>query len=246
MIEGVISFRDLQVGQIMTPRTDIIAIEAPATLAQVRDVITREGLSRVPVYEVNLDNVIGILYAKDLLAGLGKNGDGAGFDLKKYLRPPLFVPATKPLRDLLKEFRVQQVHLAIALDEYGGTAGLVTTEDIIEEIVGDIVDEYERPEPAELKRIDARTVEVDARMNLVDLNRELGLHLPEEEEYHTVGGFVIAMLGSIPPKGEKLTHEGVEFTVLDSEPRRVKRVKLVLPETEHDHEAGAEDEARVG
>jgi len=106
----------------------------------------------------------------------------------------------------------------------------VTTEDIVEEIVGDIADEYEKPAAAEVKRLDARTVEVDARMNIADLNRQLELHLPEDQEYHTLGGFVIHTLGAIPDKGEKLTHEGLVITVLESEPRRVKRVQLELPE----------------
>jgi CBS domain containing-hemolysin-like protein len=146
------------------------------------------------------------------------------------MRPPLFVPQTKPLRDLLREFRIQQVHMAVVLDEYGGTSGLVTTEDILEEIVGDIADEYERPQARELLRIDERIVEVDARMNIAELNRELGLNFPEDGDFHTIGGFVISTLGTIPPKGEKLAHEGVAVTVLESEPRRVKKLRLELPE----------------
>ncbi len=228
MIEGVISFRDLQVGQIMTPRTEVVALEVGADLSAVREKIMAEGLSRVPVYEGSLDNIVGILYAKDLLASLGGDG-GRTFSLRKTMRPALFVPRTKPLRDLLREFRLQQVHLAVVLDEYGGTSGLVTTEDIVEEIVGDIADEYERPEAAEFKRIDARTLEVDARMSLVELNRALGLKLPEDQDYTTIGGFVISTLGTIPGKGERLEHEGLVLTVLESEPRRVKKLRLELP-----------------
>jgi putative hemolysin len=246
MIEGAISFRDLQVGQIMTPRTEVIAVDVTAPLAEVRDRILKDGLSRIPVYEGTLDNVIGILYAKDLLTLLGGGGtlvppaatDPAGapptlpqIDLRRLIRPPLFVPKTKPLRDLLKEFRLQHVHIAVVLDEYGGTSGLVTTEDILEEIVGDIADEYERPAPEETKRIDDRTVEVDARMNITDLNRALDLHLPEEGDYQTLGGFVIASLGMIPVKGQQLTHEGLTLTVLEAEPRRIKKLRLELPET---------------
>jgi len=231
MIEGVISFRDLQVGQIMTPRTDIIAVDVNAPLMDVRDRILRDGLSRVPVYEGNLDNVIGLLYAKDLLAELSRaEGQDSVLELRKMLRPTLFVPRTKPLRDLLREFRIQQVHMAIVLDEYGGTSGLVTTEDIVEEIVGDIADEYEKPAPAEFKRIDEHTLEVDAKMNITDLNRSLDLTLPDDQEYHTLGGFVIFTLGAIPAKGERISHQGVTITVLDAEPRRVRKLKLELPE----------------
>ncbi len=229
MIEGIISFRDLQVGQIMTPRTEITAVDVNAPVLEVRDKILKEGLSRVPVYENTLDNVVGILYAKDLLSFLGA-GTNAPMELRKLMRPPLFVPRTKPLRDLLREFRIQQVHMAVVLDEYGGTSGLVTTEDIIEEIVGDIADEYERPALRELKRIDERTVEVDARMKLSELNRELSLQLPEDGDFQTLGGFVIATMGIIPVKGERVEYEGVAITVLDAEPRRVKKLRLELPE----------------
>ena len=151
-------------------------------------------------------------------------------DLRKMMRPALFVPRTKPLRDLLREFRLQQVHMAIVLDEYGGTSGLVTTEDSVEEIIGSIADEYERPAPAELKRIDERTVEVDAKMSIAEINRTLDITLPEDQDFHTVGGFVISALGAIPTKGERLMHEGIGITVLESEPRRVKKLKLELPE----------------
>ena len=227
MIEGVFSFRDLQVGQIMTPRTDITGLEVNAGLNEIREKILKDGLSRVPVYENTLDNIVGILHAKDLLANLG--APETPVQLRQVMRPAYFVPRTKPLRDLLREFRLQQVHMAVVLDEYGGTSGLVTTEDILEEIVGDIADEYERPQAQEIKRLDANTVEIDARMNITDLNRLLDLHLPEDQNYQTVGGFIIFTLGTIPAKGDTLTPESLVFTILDAEPRRIKRVKLQLP-----------------
>lgn len=249
MIEGVISFRDLQVAQIMTPRTDILAVDANAPIGEVRDKILKDGLSRVPVFDGTLDNVIGILYAKDLLSFLDTKGSGVGgevpaesrINLRRIMRPPLFVPPTKPLRDLLKEFRIQQIHMAIVLDEYGGTAGLVTTEDIIEEIVGDIADEYERPGTEELKRLDERTVELDARMNIGEVNRSLNLEppLPEDQDFQTVGGFVINELGSIPVKGQRVEHYGTVITVLESEPRRVKRLRVEMPAHTVDLEAAA-------
>jgi CBS domain containing-hemolysin-like protein len=234
MIEGVISFRDLEVGQIMTPRTEIVAVDVNTPVLEVRDRILKDGLSRVPVYEGSLDNVVGILYAKDLLQFLNVAGGSAGDDeqmeLRRLIRPPLFVPRTKPLRDLLREFRIQQVHMAVVLDEYGGTSGVVTTEDIVEEIVGSIADEYERPAPEELKRLDEYTIEVDARMNIPDLNRALGLSLPEDSDVQTIGGFVVLTLGIIPVRGDKLEYEGIDITVLDAEPRRVKKLRLELPE----------------
>lgn len=234
MIEGVISFRDLQVGQIMTPRTEVVAVDVSTPVLDARDRILKEGLSRIPVFDGSLDNVVGILYAKDLLQFLnvagGSAGDDAQMELRRLIRPPLFVPRTKPLRDLLREFRIQQVHMAVVLDEYGGTTGVVTTEDIVEEIVGNIADEYERPAPDELKRLGEHAVEVDARMAVTDLNRALGLALPEDGDFTSVGGFVLSALGIIPPKNQTLSHEGLTFTILDAEPRRIKRIRLDLPE----------------
>ncbi len=234
MIEGVISFRDLQVGQIMTPRTEMIAVEVNTPVLEARDRILKDGLSRVPVYEGTLDNVVGVLNAKDLLQFLNVAGGSAGEDeqmeLRRLIRPALFVPRTKPLRDLLREFRIQQVHIAVVLDEYGGTSGLVTTEDIVAEIVGEIADEYERPATEELNRIDDRVAEVDARMAVSEVNRALDLSLPEDGDYQTIGGFVIAKLGIIPAKGDRLEYEGLVIVVLEAEPRRVKKLRLELPE----------------
>ncbi len=237
MIEGVISFRDLQVGQIMTPRTEMVAVDVNAPITEVRDRILKEGLSRVPVFEGTLDNVVGILYAKDLLTFLDTANMGSAahppkvqIEIRRLMRPPLFVPRTKPLRDLLREFRNGRVHIAVVLDEYGGTSGLVTTEDILEEIVGDIADEYERPAADSFKQIDARTVEVDATMKISELNRALSLSLPEDADFQTVGGFVISTLGVIPNKGDQLHHDGIAITILDAEPRRIKKLRLDLPQ----------------
>ena len=252
MIQSVISFPDQQVAQIMTPRTDIVAVDVRTPIPDVRDKILKEGLSRLPVYEGTLDNIVGVLYAKDLLrllenpAGVPVAGGAPAvspapaMDIRQLMRPPLLVPASKLLRDLLRELKAQQVHLAIVLDEYGGTAGLVTTEDIVEQIMGDIADEYERPEAPELRRISDLSVEVDARISLVDLNRQLNLDLPEDQEYHTLGGYVIATLGNIPGKGETVTRSGTTITVLDSEPRRIKRLRVDLPQTDAERSAQVE------
>ncbi|NNM84946.1 MAG: HlyC/CorC family transporter [Phycisphaerales bacterium] len=240
MIEGVISFRDLQVSQIMTPRTDMITVSVGAHLDEVKDKILRDGLSRLPVYEGTRDNILGILYAKDLLSLVGK--PHAELNLRELMRPPLFVPHSKPLRDLLRQFRRERVHMAIVLDEFGGTAGLITSEDILEEIVGDIQDEYEKMVPLDIRRVDETTVEVDARTNITDLNRELDLNLPEHQDYQTIGGFVITLLGTIPAKGEKATYHNLTIAVLDSDARRVKRVRIHLPQPSASH-ASATDKA---
>ncbi len=239
MIEGVISFRDLQVGQIMTPRTEMVAVEVNTPVLEARDRILKDGLSRVPVYEGTLDNVVGILYAKDLLqflnvaGGKRMRGGCEQMELRRLIRlKQLFVPRTKPLRDLLREFRIQQVHMAVVLDEYGGTSGLVTTEDIKwRRSWGKSPTSMSGPRRRSLKRIDDRVVEVDARMAVSEVNRAAGPEFAAEDgDYQTIGGFVIAKLGVIPAKGDRMEHEGLVIVVLEAEPRRVKKLRLELPQ----------------
>lgn len=222
MIESVMQLDEMQVGEIMTPRTEMIALPSTATLFEAKDLITREGYSRIPVYEESLDHVIGVLYAKDLLH-FDRTDD---FDVTKVMRKVPFVPETKPLRDLLREFRQNKVQLALVLDEYGGTAGLVTIEDIVEELVGDIVDEFEPPEPEPIRRIDDDTLEIDARLHVDELNDELDIELPEDDDYETVGGFVSSALGKIPAAGEELNHGNVHIRVLAAEERRINRLRV--------------------
>lgn len=231
MIESVIEFHDRQVDQIMTARPEIVALEITASLAEIRQTIETSGHSRVPVYDGTLDHIVGILYARDLLKHLGESAEK--FDIRSAMRAAIFVPETKPLRDLLRDFKIQKVHIAIVLDEYGGTAGLVTIEDVIEELVGEISDEHEPPEPAMLRRIDRGTFEADARLYIDELNRQCGLSLPEDAGYDTLGGFVSTTLGRIAEQGTSFEHNGVRYTVLDAEPQRVKRVKIeLLPQAE--------------
>ncbi len=228
MLEAVFDLSETQAEQIMTPRTDIKAIEVHATLEQVREAILTHGHSRIPVYEENIDNILGILYAKDLIRFLG---DGDDFNLRSVLREALMVPESKNVGELLAEFKARKVHIAVVLDEYGGTAGLVTIEDILEELVGEIQDEYEHEEKTpQIERVDETTLRVDARVQIDDLNDELNLELPEDEDYDTVGGFVFATLGHIPKAGESFEYEGMRFTVLEAERTRVVRVQIELPE----------------
>jgi CBS domain containing-hemolysin-like protein len=227
MIESVIEFRDTQVGQIMTARPEIVALELRATLPEVKRTLEESGHSRIPVYDGTLDHIVGILYARDLLKHLGQPPEQ--FNIRSAIRPAVFVPEIKPLRDLLREFRQQKVHIAIVADEYGGTAGLVTIEDILEELVGEISDEHEPIEPSTFRRVDERTADVDARIYLGDLNRLLGLDLPDDAGYETLGGFVSVTMGRIPPEGTSFEHEGVRYTVTSAEPQKVNRVKIELP-----------------
>lgn len=230
MIESVISFRDTTVASSMTARRGVIAIPITAGLDQVKNVVEESGHSRIPIYEENLDHIVGVLYARDLLKFVGE--PPGKFDLCSAMRPPFFVPSTKPLRDLLSDFRVQKVHIAIVLDEYGGTAGVVTIEDVLEELVGEISDEHEPAEPAMLRRLNEHTAEADARMFIDQINRLLSLDLPEDAGYETLGGFVSNTLGKIPQPGTTFDHGRARYTILEAEPQRVKRVRIeLLPQT---------------
>ncbi len=224
MLESVIELRDTTVGQIMTPRTEIFALPRTATLAEAKNLILTEGHSRIPIYGENIDDIRGVLYAKDLL----NLDDSTPFDPLRIMRKVPFVPETKRVPDLLKELREKKVHLAIVLDEYGGTAGLVTIEDIIEEIVGDIADEYEAPEPAAIRRIDEYTVELDARVRIDELNDEFKLDLPEDEDFDTVGGFIFSQMGKIPSTGEQFRFHNLTFHILDAEERKINRLRVVI------------------
>ncbi len=224
MIESVLELSDTTADEIMTPRTDIVAVEVNSDLQAVLKTITTAGHTRVPVYEENIDNIIGLVYAKDLLSEIGK--DAQDFKLRDKIRDAYFVPETKPLRTLLHAFQNQKLHIAVVLDEYGGTAGIVTLEDILEELVGEITDEYEKTPPKPIRKIDKNTIEVDARTYVDDLNDELELDLPEDEDYDTIGGFVFSHLGYIPKTGVSFDYENLKFTIAAAEPRRIKRIRI--------------------
>ena len=225
MIESVLELDETSADEIMTPRTDITAVEVNSGLQTVLDTITSAGHTRVPVYEENIDKIIGLIYAKDLLAEIGK--DPANFKLRSKLRDAYFVPETKPLRTLLHEFQSRKLHIAVVLDEYGGTAGVVTLEDIIEELVGEITDEYEETPTEPVKKIDQNTIEADARTYVDDLNDQFDLNLPEDEDYDTIGGFVFSHLGYIPKTGDTFEYKNLEFTIVSAEARRIKRIRIV-------------------
>jgi len=226
MIASVLDFRDTSAGEIMTPRTEVIALEANISPAQAVETVINEGHSRYPVFEENIDNISGLLYAKDLLRHLSNPDDSE--DIRPLLRKPFFVPESKKLRNLLHDFQNQKVHMAVVLDEYGGTAGVVTIEDILEELVGEIVDEYEAPQAESIKRIDENTFEVDARYEVDELNDELNLGIPEDQDYETIGGFTFAKLGHIPITGETFEHDNLNFTVIDAGERKINRLRIVI------------------
>lgn len=221
MIRSVMVLDETSVGEIMTPRTDIVGIGADATMDEIRELIRTDGHSRIPVYDATIDHVVGILYARDLLVA-----NGTEFSLREKMRDVTFVPETKDLASLLKEFQANRVHIAIVLDEYGGTAGLVTIEDILEELVGEITDEHDEPPVPPIDRIDERTAEVDARLRVDEINDELDLALPEDEAYDTIGGFVLSKMGRIPRNSESFVEGDVRIEVVKAADRVVNRLRI--------------------
>lgn len=221
MIHGVFDFTDTEAKDVMVPRPDIVAVEKNTTLSELISIIKEEKFSRIPVYEKNIDNILGVVHIKDLILADNRESD---FSLANFLRPTIFVPETKKVNDLFKTMKKEKIHLCIVLDEYGGTAGLVTLEDLIEEIMGDIQDEHDSEEP-EYHRIDADTVDVRASLRLEELNEKLGISLacPEAE---TIGGLVFSELGRIPKVGEKLKVSDTELAVLEMEGHRIEKVRL--------------------
>ena len=229
MIESVMEFGDTAAVEIMTPRTDVFALPAETPWAQAAHAIHEHGHTRVPVYEENLDKIIGIIYAKDLLQYINADQPVRIADIA---RPPFFVPETKPLDDLLREFKSRKVHLAVVLDEYGGTAGLVSIEDVLEEIVGEISDEYDQAEEEQVRRINETTADVEGRLRVDEVNDLLDLDLPEDENYDTIAGYAIAQLGYIPKSGETLEADGAAITILQADERKISRLRVHRIETE--------------
>ncbi len=227
MIRGVFEFGDLVAREVMTPRRDIVALPLDAPREEVLRVVTQEAHSRIPVYEGNLDSVVGVLFVKDLVAQL-MAGEGR-FDLRSVVREPHFIPDTKPVSDLLSEFRAQKPHLAIVLDEFGGTEGLVTLEDLLEEIVGDIYDEYDQPEPEEFTVTAEGDVLIDGGASIGEVNERFRLGLPERD-FDTLGGFIFGELGRVPQPGDVVALEsGARLIVEEAQERRVTRVRFLVP-----------------
>ncbi len=222
MLLSVLSFRKTLVREVAVPRTEMVCVEVGAPLEELARTMVEEGHSRIPVYEGDVDHVVGFVAARDVLHFWGAPPPYP--PLRKLLRPPYFVPETMSLEALLGEFRRRRLHLAIAVDEYGGVSGLATLEDVLEEIVGDIQDEYDE-EDAEIREA-GDGLRVDARTELEKLEERLEIEFGEEVEYETVGGLVFQALGRVPKAGETFRYRGLEITVLDADKRRVKEVKI--------------------
>jgi CBS domain containing-hemolysin-like protein len=222
MIRGVEELPEILVKEVMVPRIDVVFLPLDAPRDEVVGRFIESGHSRIPVYKETIDDVVGVLYAKDLMKAMTVAGE---FDIPSLVRQPFFVPETKRIDTLLREFRRKRVHIAIVVDEYGGTSGIVSLEDIIEEIVGEIQDEFD-DEREDVVKLGDGIFLCDARVDIEDLNEAIGLDLPDRG-YDTLGGFVFDLFGKIPAKFEKITWGGVDFIVQDMDAHRIDSVKIV-------------------
>jgi len=220
MVYGVLDLKETPAHSIMIPRTEISSASVDFTLGELIDLVTRCGHTRIPIHKENIDQIVGILHAKDLLKLLGKDpGSKIPADI---LRKAYFVPESRKVSDLLKDMQERTTHLAIVTDEYGGTAGIITIEDILEEIVGEIMDEHDHEETL-LTRLDDGSLVVHARLDVEKLGEALNMELPEGE-FESVGGFIIDLLGKIPKTGEKVRFRDIEMTIQKGDQRRIEKV----------------------
>ena len=226
MIHSIFEFTDTVVRKVMTPRIDMETVEVNEPLEELLKVIIEAGHSRVPVYEESIDNIIGVVHAKDVLRALHENGGTV--TIRELMRPPYMIPENKKVDELLAEFKKNKIQMAIVVDEYGGTAGLVTIEDLVEEIVGDIMDEYDDEEPM-VEIIDENTAIVDARTPIDEINELMGLGL-SEEEFDTIGGLVFGLVGKQPIQGEKVEYQNVDMIVEKTDGPRIEKIKVIKTE----------------
>jgi putative hemolysin len=240
MINAVIELGSQRIHEVMVPRIAMVTLPATSTLDEAIDTVIEEGHSRIPVYEESIDEIVGILYAKDLLPFL-KGSVEQRPSVRSILRTPVFVPESMTVDDLLHELQRRKVHLAIVLDEYGGTAGLVTIEDLLEEIVGEIQDEYDEEEPL-IVRLTDDEARVDGRASIDDLEElfDSSLGLEDEDEYDTIGGLIYHRIGGVPKPGDRVDVDGMTLTVETTDGRRVGKVLVVRDRSHHDRE---DDEA---
>uniref|UniRef100_A0A831ZWS5 HlyC/CorC family transporter n=1 Tax=Desulfacinum infernum TaxID=35837 RepID=A0A831ZWS5_9BACT len=233
MIQGIFSFRDTVAREVMVPRTDTVAAPHESSVESLIALIVESGHSRIPIYQDSIDNIIGILHAKDLLQHWGKTD----LDLRAILRPPYFIPESKKISEVLRDLRHRKSHMAIVIDEYGGTAGVLTMEDIIEEIIGDIMDEYDAEENWLVEQEDG-SILVDARLDVEELEDYLDMEFPEGK-FESVGGFIISRLGRVPAVHEKVLFKNLEMIVEAADSRKVEKVRIRRREGALDNNSAA-------
>lgn len=232
MIESIVTFGDTLAREIMTPRTSVYAVSGDEKVGEIIDQVIEYGYSRIPVYNEGIDDIIGILYVKDLLVAV-KEGKVECF-VKDFIRKPFFIPETKSVLSILEDFKKEHIHMAIAVDEYGGTVGVVTIEDVIEEIFGDIKDEYDSDENEIIKQISENMYEVDGMIDVEELNKTLDIDLPESDDYDSLGGLILNELNEMAEVGDILNIKNVELKVLEIDKIRVSKVLLTKKESEEE------------
>lgn len=234
MINNIFDIADIDVKEIMVPRTDVTAVSENATIEEVKDIVRTSEFSRIPVYRNSLDNIVGILYVKDLIRLKGT--DYTRDDVLKLIRKPLFVPETKKIDLMLKEFQKSKLHIAVVVDEYGGTAGIITMEDILEEIVGDILDEYDIASE-DIRKIGENKYLINGRMTVADFCDYFNIEdFAEDDDYDTIAGFVFDLAGEVPKIGDEFTWNNFKFTIKLLENRRIDVLEVQLISSEPDGE----------
>ncbi len=233
LIHTVICFKDRIVREIMVPRINIFSLSADTSLLDAARYFSEEGYSRIPIYKETIDKIIGVLLYKDVLSLYTKHIEKKGLEetlsksVEHFVKPVLYTPETKKIAQLLQEFRNKQIHLAIVVDEYGGTEGIVTIEDILEELVGNIQDEYDTQEEKLFSALSSGGWIVDAKISILDLEENLGIHIPTHAEYDTIGGYIFHKAGSIPSKGWKIHLDSVDLEILQSDERSIQKIKII-------------------
>lgn len=225
LIKSIFEFSDTTAKEIMVPRTDIVALEVGMSREEILQKVIEEGFSRLPLFEGSIDNVVGVIYSKDLLS-LMEHRDL--IILHDIVRPAYFIPETKKISELLREFQSKKIHMAIVIDEFGGTEGMVTMEDIIEEIVGEIHDEYDEEKKSIVEASDGAAI-VEANISIHDLNEQFGTDIPETSDYETLAGFLQKITGHFPEINDEIRYNDFIFSVISKSARRIRQVKIVSP-----------------
>ena len=225
MIQSIFDFKEKTVGEIITPRVDIVSLKSDESIDKAMDIIGERQFSKIPIYKDTIDNIKGILYAKDIIPYL--MGSRPNVNLQTLARQPFFVPETKPIDDLMEEFKLRKTSIAIVVDEWGGTEGLVTLEDVVEEVMGEIRDPYDQEQSNVLKQSDGSFI-VEGSITIYDLEEETDIEFPEDRDYDTLGGFILDILTDIPQTGEQVEFNDMVFTVQTVENNRIGKIKIQI------------------
>lgn len=227
LISSFVNFKERVAKEVMVPRVDVFSLSGETTIREAVQLFTAEGYSRIPIYRESLDEIVGVALYKDLLKSFASSDQNLDAPIETIAKPVLYAPENKKIALLLQEFRNKQIHMAIIVDEYGGTEGIVTIEDILEELVGEIEDEYDIGEAKEFWELPGGSWVVDAKMTLIDIESQIGIKIPENPDYETIGGYVFHCAGTIPSKGWKLSHDEFDLEVLSSNERSIKKIKII-------------------